>query len=166
MCASACVCVCVSGQWPHAAGTGEWATYSCSIIHLLASAIGMTVISITGQCGEISEELPTESCVIATRLKWSNGFLLAALIKNHLVHYGHGRREGEGKSWDVQLRHNCLRHLEFSSRFIYCIKRYYSNLKQVIPLGRFSLHLTPESIWEDSVTIFMYPTKSNCCFLS
>lgn len=58
----------------------------------------MTVISITGQCGEISEEPPTESCMIATRSKWSNGFVLAALIKDHLVHYGHGRSEGDGKS--------------------------------------------------------------------
>lgn len=45
----------------------------------------------------ISEELPTESCMIVTWLKSSNGFLLAALIKNHLVHYSDGKREGEGK---------------------------------------------------------------------
>lgn len=45
---------------------GESASYSCSIIHLLASAVGVTVISITGTQGEITAECPAESCFTET----------------------------------------------------------------------------------------------------
>lgn len=91
---------------------------------------------------EISEELPTESCMIVTWLEWSNGFLLAALIKNHLLH----QTDGEDKvrvSLKVQLS-VCVFILIFTPKNLSDPELAHTFIK---PLIRAFLKKSAEIIW-------------------